>query len=472
MSALEHTAAAEAVDMPAPSLSWGAELRALFTLAWPLILAQLAQNALFTTDVIFMGQLGAEYLAAGTLASSYFIAFQLFGVGLTGVVAPLVAQALGRGDIKAVRRIVRAGFWASILLGLAILPIVWNVRTAFRLLGEPAEAGVLAEEFLHYAVWMIFPALMTIVVRSFLAAHGATRVILLITLGGVVVNALGNYALVLGNLGFPRLELRGSGITTTVVNIIMLAMMIAYIRTHRRFRRYHVLARFFEPDFARLREVFRVGTPIGLMLFAEVGLFVSAAFMMGWLGTDAVAGHGVAMQLSALTFMVPLGLSQATAVRVGYAFGAGSPEGVRKAGWMSLALTIGFMSLTALVFIVAREDLVALFLNPADPANQAALTSAASLLVIAGLYQIFDGGQVTASAMLRGLSDTKWPLIIALVGYWLIGLPVSYVCGFILGMHGIGIWLGLAFGLAVVAATLIARFAMRERLGLLRKQPA
>ena len=455
----------------APAISWGGELKALFLLGWPLIVAQLAQNALFTTDIIMMGWLGPKYLAAGALAMAFFICLQLFGVGLVGAVAPMVAQALGARDFRSVRRTVRQGFWVAIVLVVLLFPIVWSVRPIFLFLGQNPELTVLAEQFLHYAVWLLFPALGIIVLRSFLSAHGATAVILLITVAGVVVNGLANYALMFGNWGFPRLELRGSGIATTLVNLVMFGLMLAYVLTHRRFRRYHILARFFKPDWPRFLEIFRIGGPIGFLLLAEVGLFTAAAFLMGWLGPDEVAGHTIALQCASLAFMVPLGLSQATTVRVGIAYGQRWPDGISKAGWASLVVTLGFMSLTCLTFVLLPQTLVGLFLDRTNPANLNTLALAASYLGVAALFQLVDGTQVAAAAALRGLSDTKMPLVIALVGYWAIGMPIAYVLGFVFGMRGVGIWLGLAAGLAFVAVVLIIRFAMRERLGLLRSAP-
>lgn len=466
MTAIEQTAAAE--RLPVTATSWSAELRELFKLAWPLVLAQLAQNALLTTDIVFMGWLGPRYLAAGMLSHAFFFALQLLGIGVVGAVAPLVSQALGARDVKAVRRIVRAGMWWALLLATVMLPIVWSVRPILLALGQAEESARLAEEFLHFAVWLMFPAFLIIVVRSFLAAHGATQVILLITVVGVVINAVGNYALMFGNWGFPRLELRGSGITTTLVNCVMLALMVLYMQSHRRFRRYHVFARFLRFDRARFAEMFRVGGPIGLMLLAEVGLFSVAAFLMGWLGTDEVAAHAIALQCASLAFMVPLGISQAATVRVGLAYGRGSSEGIRKAGWTSLWMTLAFMSATSLLFITQPQAVVRLFLDASAPANANALALGASYLVIAGVFQLVDGTQVSMAAALRGLSDTTWPLIIALVGYWAVGMPVAYMLGFQAGWRGVGIWWGLASGLAAVAVVLSIRFALRERLGLVR----
>jgi MATE family multidrug resistance protein len=415
-----------------------------------------------------MGWLGPKYLAAGMLSHAFFFALQLLGIGVVGAVAPLVSQALGARDIKAVRRIVRAGIWMSLVIGIILVPIVWQAKPILLALGQAEESAILAEEFLHYAVWLVFPALLIVVVRSFLSAHGSTQVILLITLAGVAVNALGNYLLMFGNWGFPRLELRGSGITTTVVNFVMLSLMVWYVLNHRRFRRYHIFARFLRFDWGRFLELLRIGGPIGLMLLAEVGLFSVAAFLMGWLGTDEVAAHAIALQCASMAFMVPLGLSQAATVRVGLAYGRGSAEGVRKAGWTSLVMTLVFMSTTCVLFISQPHLLTSLFLNAADPANAHALALGATYLVIAGIFQLVDGAQVAMASALRGLSDTFWPLVIALFGYWAVGMPIAYVLGFQLGWRGVGIWWGLAAGLATVAVILVARFAMRERLGLLR----
>lgn len=448
------------------SRSWWEEFRALFGLGWPLVAAQLAQNALITTDVIMMGWLGPKYLAAGTLATSFFVCFLVFGVGLVGAVAPMTAQALGARDFRSVRRTVRQGFWVAILVATGLLPLIWNIRPIFLALGQDPELAAMAETFVHYAVWLFFPALMIIVVRSFLAAHGSTRMILLITIAGVGVNALANYALMFGNWGFPRLELAGSGIATTLVNVVMLGLMLVYVQTHRRYRRYHILARFLKPDWPRFFEIWRIGTPIGGMLLAEVGLFTVAALLQGRLGTDEVAAHAIAIQCASLAFMIPLGLSQATTVRVGLAFGERNPEGVRKAGWTSLAATLLFMSVTCAAFLFFPHTLVGLFIDPNNPDNLHTLTLAASYLTIAALFQLVDGAQVSAGAALRGLSDTRLPLIIALVCYWLVGFPIAYLCGFVFQMRGVGIWLGLAAGLAAAAIALTIRFALRERIGL------
>jgi MATE family multidrug resistance protein len=453
------------------SSSWEAEFLALFRLGWPLIVAQLAQISLVATDTVMLGWLGPKYLAAAALANALFIATQLFGMGVVGAVAPMAAQALGSGDAQSVRRTVRQGIWVAILFAILLFPVIWNIAPIYRALGEDPELTAMAERFIHFAVWLIFPAFLIVVFRSFLSAHGDTRVIFLITVAGVIVNALADYALIFGNWGFPRLELAGAGIATTTVSLVMLAIMVAYTLTRAEFKPYRILYHFFRPDWPRFFELLRVGIPIGLMSLAEVLLFTSASLLQGWIGQDAVAAHAIALQLASISFMVPLGLSQAATVRVGLALGAGDRDGIRKAGWAALIGTLIFMSSTAVLFLAAPQALVQLFLNPANPANAQAISLAVSYLLVAGLFQLFDGAQVTMGAALRGLSDTTMPLVIALVGYWAVGFPVAYVLAFPLGFQGVGIWFGLAAGLAATALILTVRFALRDRLGLTRRIP-
>lgn len=464
MAAAEQPDHPPADGRPSP-IGWTRELRETLALASPLVVAQLAQMALLTTDAVMMGWLGPEYLGAGMLAASFLNPFLLFGIGVLSAVAPMVAQAKGAGDAVSVRRSVRQGFWAALMLTGLLTPVIWQARPIFELLGQSSEVALLAQSYARAAVWLFFPALAFIVIRSLLASHGDTSVILLITLVGIIVNAAGNYALIFGHWGFPRLELMGSGIATALANALMAGLLLAYTLARPAYRRYELFVRFWKPDWSRLRRIVRLGTPIGFMMMAEVGLFAVAALFMGWLGTDELAAHAVALQYAAIAFMVPMGLSHATTVRVGLAHGLGSADGVRKAGWISIGLGTGFMALTGIVFWTAPEALVGLFLDPALAHNQRPFALAVTYLGIAALFQLADGAQVVSAAVLRGLSDTAMPMMMAIFGYWGIGLPVAYVCGFGLGMGGTGVWAGLAVGLIAVALILVARFALRERAG-------
>ena len=462
------SAPASGAEIAAVSISWADEARQSFRLAWPLIVAQLAQNLLFTTDVVLMGWLGPKYLAAGTLAGAFLMPFLLTGIGIVGAVAPLVAQARGGRRKKDVRRGVRQGIWAAFLIATLLQPVVLNIEPIYLALGQDAEVTALARSYIVAGSWMLYPALAMMALRSLLAAFDDTRSILVITVLGVIVNALVAYVLIFGHFGFPRLELVGAAIATGTVNLFMCLAMLAYALRHRRFKRFNLLVRFWKPDWTHFRAIFRIGLPIGLTVAAEVGLFSIAALLMGRLGTNEVAAHAVALQLASTAFMVPLGLGMAATVRVGIAYGRGDVEGVRKAGWTSLAMGMGFMSMTCILFLVLPETLVSIFLDRRDPDNATALSLAAGYLAIAGIFQLADGAQVVAAHALRGLSDTKIPMVLAIIGYWAVGLPTAYWLGFAADWRGSGIWLGLAAGLGFCAVVLVARFAMRERLGLLQ----
>ncbi len=448
-------------------VDWSGEFKATLTLAWPLVVAQLAGIALSATDVIMMGWLGSNSLAAGSLANSIFFTLFLGGVGLVTATAPLFAQAIGARQNKAIRKIIRQGFWLAAAFSILVTPLVLQLGPIFGLLGQDQEVISLAQIYLSSAVWMLFPGLGIVIFRSLLAARGDSKVILWVTVGGIFINALANYGLMFGNFGLPRLEMLGAGITTSIVNLIMFAILLTFVVFNSRYRRYYILVRPFKPDWPRFRQLLFIGAPISLTIMSEVGLFGAASILMGILGTDELAAHAIALQLAAIAFMVPLGISQATTVRVGIAYGAKSPTGVRVAGWTSMGLGTVFMVLPLAIFLLFPAFLVALFLDPSNPNNMEVLALAASFLAVAAAFQVVDGAQILMVAALRGLSDTKIPMFLALFGYWGVGMGTAYLFGFVLEWRGIGIWIGLASGLAFVAVVLTIRFAMREKLNLL-----
>lgn len=447
------------------TLPWKIEFKATFALAWPLIIAQLAQIALFTTDVVMMGWLGPQHLAAGMLATSILHPLMLFGTGILSAISPMIAQALGAKQIKPIRRSVRQGLWGAIMLSLIFIPVLLNIQPLLIALGQKEELGVLARDFMLTASWSFLPALLMVVLRSTFAAHGNNRVILWITLAGFALNILSNYALMFGNWGFPRLELLGSGISTSLTNFVMFGACVGYTFHHRRFRRYHLWVRFFKPDWPRFRAIFKLGFPIGCMMIAETGLFSTAVIMMGWLGSNELAGHAVAIQCASIAFMIPLGLSFATTIRVGRTYGARNPQAVAIAGWTSYIICLGFAFCTSAILWLLPETLVSFYLDKSNPANQVPIELAISFLAVAALFQLVDATQVIGAAILRGMSDTAKPLLVAVFGYWVIGMPIAYILAFKLGFGGLGIWYGLAAGLAVVAVILLIRFMGREKFG-------
>lgn len=440
-----------------PAPAWAAELVALLGVGGPLIAAQLATIALTATDVVMLGWLGPEPLAASALASAIMHPLLFFGTGVALASAPLIAQALGARRRRDVRRSLRQGLWATLAMAAVMIPLLMLTGEALRLTGQSAALAAMAETYVSWAAWHLAPFMGFVVLRGFIAAHGQTRVVLTVTLAGVALNMLGNYTLIFGNFGLPRMELAGAGLSTVLCHAGMFALLALHVARVAPYRRYAPFARFWRPDWARFRAIFAMGLPIGLMLAAETGLFSGVALLMGWLGPDALAAHAIALQLAAIAFMTPLGLSQATTARVGLAFGAGEGEAVRRAAWVAMGATLGFMGLTAAVFVAAPRALVGLFLDPIGAAGAFGL--AVSYLGVAALFQLADGAQVSAAAALRGLGDTRAPMLAAVTGYWLIGLPAAWLLGFPLGLEGLGVWLGIAVGLAAAAAMLIWRLA-------------
>ena len=445
---------------------WAAEARATLSLAWPLILAQLAQISLNATDTLMMGWLGPQSLAAGALAFNVYLAIYLFGLGVVTAVAPMVSQARGARQPRQVRRAVRQAGWAALIVGVPASLFLWQVRPFLLLLGQQPDIAAAAEGYMRALLWGLVPGLWYVVLRITVAAMGRPRAILPVAVVGLCLNALGNYALMFGHFGFPALGLVGAGISTAVVNVCMMAMLCGYVVTQRHLRRYALLVRWWRPDWPTLREVFRIGLPVGAGILAEAGLFAATAPMMGLIGTTQLAAHAIAMQYAAVAFMVPLGVSQAATIRVGLAAGARDRINVGRAGWVALSAGAVFTTITALLFWLAPWPLVALFLDLDQPANVVVATMAVSLLAYAALFQLFDGAQVIGAATLRGLKDTRTPMLQAVFGYWVVGFTSCVLLAFPLGLGAAGVWIGLALGLAVVASLFLLRFHRRERLAL------
>lgn len=447
---------------------WRDEIRATVSLAWPLVLTNVSQSLIQATDVLLLGRVGARTLAAAQLGVNLFVAFLIFGMGLVMAASPMMARQLGRRrhSVRDVRRTVRQALWSATAITLPFWLILWNTEAILVSMGEDPALSADAGRFAHTLQWAMLPALYYLVLRSFVAALERPGWSLAVGLGGVACNALVNYSLIFGHFGMPALGLTGAGIGTTTTNIFMFLVMALVVTLHPRFRRYHLFGRFWRADWERFREVWRLGLPIAIMLALEIGIFNTAVFLMGLIGAESVAAHAIALQLAALTFMVPLGLSQAATVRVGLAFGRRDREAIARAGWTAFTLGVSFMALMAMLMLSFPAALVSLFLNPADPANRVVIPLAISFLFVAALFQIFDGAQSVGAGMLRGLQDTKVPMAYAAFGYWGIGLVVAVGLAFGLGWGGVGIWTGLASGLAVVAVLIISRWLRRERLGL------
>lgn len=437
---------------------FGAEVRTTLFLAIPLAAAQLAQSATGFVDTLMMGLLGSDALAAGGLGAITFTFLLIVATGVISAVSPLAAEAYGAGNSETVTRVVRQGLWLSTLLAIPLTLLMLQPAPLLGLLGQDPTTIALTERYLTAIAWGYFPGLGFVVLRSFVTALSQPRPVMVIVILGTLLNVGANYTLMFGKFGFPSLGLAGIGWASTFSLWSMFIALVAYILRQPALRQYAVFQQLQQFELKTFRELVRVGVPIGGMIAVEGGLFTITTFLMGQIGTIPLAAHQVALQSAAIAFNVPLGISFASTVRVGQLFGKQDFSGARLAGFIGIGLSGLSMALTALLFWTVPERVVALYLDVNNPANREVVTLAKTLLGVAAIFQLADGIQAGAVGALRGLQDTRVPLVIAIVSYWCVGLVSSVLFGRLLGFGAVGLWWGLALGLAVAAVVLPWRF--------------
>ena len=454
------------VQAPSPAR---AELRATLALGLPLAGANLLQMAVYAVDVVFVARLGSEALAAASLSVSLFGLLMWTMTGLVGAAAPIIAAELGarRHAVREVRRSVRMGGWLAVAAGLLVMAICAFGEPLMLLAGQSPAVAARAGPFLLVLMFAAIPSILAALLRVFVSALGRPGIAIWITALALALNALGNYAFVFGNLGAPAWGLVGSAVSSVIVSFAMLGAYAVVIARDRRMRRYRLLGRWWRAEWSRLRDMLRIGLPIAGTILAEAGLFSGAAFLMGLIGEAQLAGHTVALQVAALAFQVPFGIGQAVTIRVGYHFGAGDRAAIARAGQAAIVLAFGYMALPAALMIGAPRWVLWLYIGENAWTSAPMVLFAVQYLVIAAAFQLFDGGQAVLAGALRGLQDTRTPMVLALIGYWIFGFGTSALLGFATPLSGLGVWLGLAMGLVVVAGLLWYRWHARERLGLL-----
>ncbi|RCS25889.1 MATE family efflux transporter [Phyllobacterium salinisoli] len=437
----------------------------MLALAWPMILTNVAQTAMTATDVMMMGWISPDALAAGALGSNLYYTPMFFGMGLTLATSPMLARQLGanRHSVREVRRTVRQGLWVALFISVPLWLMLWQAEAILLLMGQKPDLARVAGHYVHTLQWSLLPFYGYIVLRSFISAFERPGWAMVVVLFAVPFNALANWCLMFGKLGFPALGVAGSGLATTLSSSVMFLGLIIVVLREKQFRRYRLFGRFWRADWPRFLQILQLGLPIAAIIVFEVSLFNGAALLMGLIGASSLAAHAIAIQICSLAFMVPLGFGQAVTVRVGRFFGAGDGEGVRRAGWTAYALGVGFMTLTGLVMVLAPHFLISAFIDIHAVQNAEVVAHAVTFLIFAALFQIADGAQAVGSGMLRGLHDTTMPMIYAAIGYWGVGMPLGVYLAFWMGWEGAGIWTGLFIGLAVVAALLLWRWLTRAR---------
>jgi MATE family multidrug resistance protein len=446
-----------------------AEARELLRLAVPMAATQLAQMIILATDTVMLGHFSKEALAAGALGNTVYFLIWLLGSGLPMAVSPVIAHVQGKHasaarprDQREVRIAVRMGLWSVALVCLPLLAALIFTRPILLVFQQEPRLAADAAIFISGLVWGLPCAMAFQVLRSFSTALSRAVPPLVVMGLAILWNVGFDYALIFGHFGAPRLGLYGAGLASASSNIFSFTAMLAICLWMPALKRYRILHRWWRPHWASFAELFRLGLPIGITMVFEVALFNGAALLMGTFGLASLAAHQIAITIPSLTFMIPLGIGLAATVRVGLAAGAGDRIAARRAGFTAIIMGACFMCCTALVLLLWPREIASLWL-PDTVENREVLALAVSFLHVAAAFQLMDGMQVTAAMSLRGLKDTRGPMWLAGASYWLAGAPMCAILGLFTPLKGFGVWLGLAFGLLVAAATLTTRFALLSK---------
>lgn len=444
------------------------EIRSTLRLAAPVMLSQLGHVTVSLADSIMVGRLGTVPLAAASLSNAIFHIILMFAIGVSYGLTPLVAQAHGRADTEAPARHLRHSLLLNFVLSFLLFLLVLALGPGLALLQQPAAVVQAAPPYLNIITFSLVPLLLFQTFRQFAEGLSDTRVAMLVIIGSNVVNVLLNYLLIYGNWGFPALGLEGAGHASLAARVLMALAMAAYIWRAAGYRVYRAAFRPGPYQRSEFMQLLRLGVPAGLQYLFEISAFGIAVIMMGWISTEALAAHQISINLVAVSYMLASGISAAATVRVGFTLGQRRFTDLRRVGLVLFAMVCLLMGSSAVIFVLGREVLPALYIDDA-----AVVMLAAQLLVVAGLFQLSDGVQVVSLGALRGLGDVKVPTVVTFVAYWLLALPAAWLLGFPLGFGAVGIWCGLLLGLSVAALTLCWRYFQLVRRQLAtHRQPA
>ena len=448
-----------------PKPFWRIEFAEMSRLGAPIVFTQLAWVAMLTTDTAMIGRLGPDALAGASLSLMVFFITWVFCFGVVMATAALASQAFGARKPRMIRRVIRQGFWVTIILTVPAMAAFQFTPELLSLMSQPPEILPHADAYMSTLMWCLLPSIGFAVVRNFISSLNRPAPALWVMLAGVPLNGLLDYALIFGNFGLPRLELVGAGIATSVVNWLMFLTLLTIAVFAKPFRRYNILGRFWRPDWFQFRQIFRIGLPIAGMSMLEAGFFFSSIFVVGQFGAHAIAATMIALQMPHITYMVPMGLSQAATVRVGQAVGRGDIRGAYRSGWVALAIALAFMAVMTAIVLAIPETFASIYLDGTHPDSSAVLALATTYLFYAAFFQAADGIQAVAAGAMRGLSDTSWPMVIAAFSYWGVGLTSGLALAFWGGFEAAGLWMGFVFGLAAAAILLTYRFRRLQKRG-------
>ncbi|WP_309018616.1 MATE family efflux transporter [Pelagicoccus sp. SDUM812003] len=430
-------------------------MKATLRLAWPIVAGNLGQILIGVVDTLMIGRLGVVPLGAASFVNNIFVVPLVTLMGLLVSVTVLVAQAKGAADPRRVGRLLKHGLALALALSTVAIALLLVNASFLDRYGQEAEVVQAAGGYYWLISCSLFPALFYHCLKSGSEGMGWSNPPMLVLFGGIGLNVVLNWILIFGELGAPALGLEGAGWATLVSRIAMAGGMMAFVMRAKRFRPYLPRRWFRNYELGEWKPLLRIGVPTAMQHLFEVGAFGGAGIIVGWLGAEALAAHQVAMSCAALAFMIPLGISIACGIRVGEAFGAGRPQAIRRIYLSGLLFTFFQTLVSASVFLLLGEWIAGFFVE-----NPSVVALAGRIFVVVGLFQIFDGAQVTCLGALRGMSDVNLPVAITFVAYWLLALPSGYGFGFALGFGAPGVWMGLALGLLVAALALMLRLRL------------
>ena len=436
-----------------PGQIWKRELAALAKLAIPVVLSELGWMAQGVVDTIMVGRLGPAAIGAVAVGNAVFYTPSLFGIGLLLGLDTVVSHAYGRKDYDDCHRWLAQGIYLALAISPILMILVGIGSFGFARFGITPEVAGPAAAYLRMLLWSLLPLLIYGAARRYLQGVGQVRVITLTYIGANLVNWGGNWALIYGHLGFPAMGVRGSALSTVLARILMAASMLGFAWRYERKRGHPLFHHWAAPQVERIQQLIRLGLPAAVQITLEVGAWNMATLSAGFLNPIALATHQIALNYASVTYMVPLGISAAAAVSVGHALGAGDKARARRAGWLAAGLGSGFMLLAGIAFFIVPRPLIELFTH--DPQ---VLAVGPSLLWIAAAFQIFDGVQTVCTGALRGLGETRAPMLANFIGYWILGLPLGLILCFVLKWGIYGMWIGLTLALIVISSILLYRW--------------
>lgn len=422
-------------------------------LALPVSIGQIGHIMMGVVDSLMVGRVGTVPLAAAALVNGLFFLVLVLGIGMTMAITPLVAIAKGEKNDDDCGMILRQALLVNIVFAALLLLLIYFGADFIKYMDQPPDVVAEAQSYMKILAFSAVPFLLFQVYRQFLEGISVVKPPMIIAVAANIFNAFSNWVLIFGNFGFEAMGLDGAGISTFLTRTLMAIVLMYYVITSQKFKTYDPTLRYKTISKKVIKRIVSIGLPSGLQYFLEVGAFAFSAVMIGWLGAVPLAAHQIAINLASVTYMIILGIGAAGTIRVGTALGRKNKSEVRLAGFTAIGVAVAVMFVFALIFISFRNFLPTLYVD-----EQPVIQLASSLLIVAALFQLFDGTQATAIGVLRGLTDVKIPLVISFGAYWLIGVPVSYIFAFILDWGTVGVWLGFLAGLGSVAISMTLRF--------------